>query len=319
MAVSQSKDGARSITFRQLRYFLAVAEHLHFRRAAEYVHLTQPALTLQIRALEEELGVKLLERNQQGTGLTYAGATFRDGAQELLKRLDRATERTVRAAHGKIGLLRIGFISTAPAAQIVPALVSCFHKTHPHVELTLQSLPTSEQLAMLQHDGLDIGFFRLPVTENDEIQTIALFQEPLVVLLPAHHSLARKRNLKLQDLKPFGFIMYAREHAPGYHDSIMRMLNDIGFNPIVTQEAGEMYTLVSLVSAGLGISVAPLSVKSYRLPGIVTRRIAGMPPAQVAMGVRRRNRHSDTEDFISLALQMCRAGVWKKASSREIG
>jgi DNA-binding transcriptional LysR family regulator len=303
----------RAITFRQLRYFLAVAEFLHFRKAAQYLHRTQPALTLQIRALEEELGVALLERNTQKTTLTYAGAVLRDEARELFASVERAAERTARAAHGKVALLRVGFISTAVAAQIMPRLVSRFRQSHPQVELQLRSLLTAAQISMLQNHTLDVGFFRYPITEHEQIQTIPIFREPLVVLLPATHSLAHKPELRLEDLRTSPFIMYARQSAPGYHDSIMRMLNEAGFNPMVAQETGEMYTLVSLVSAGMGVAIAPLSVRGYRLPGIVTRKLPGLSAAVVAIGFRRHNENADALAFIKLALKLHRASAQKPA------
>src|SRR6266702_5032223 len=124
---------------RQLRYFLAVAENLHFRKAAEIVHLSQPALTLQVRALEEELGVLLFQRNRHKTTLTAAGEILREEARSLLAAADRAAERTKRAARGQVGLLRVGFISTA-ASRVLPSIISVYREEHPEVELELRNI-----------------------------------------------------------------------------------------------------------------------------------------------------------------------------------
>jgi DNA-binding transcriptional LysR family regulator len=290
---------------RQLRCFLAVAELLHFSRAAERVHLSQPALSLQIRSLEEELGVRLLDRNHQKTALTYAGTILRDEARELLARADRLAEHAVQAAEGKTGLLRVGFISTA-AAHIVPPIVSRFRKTHPGVELELLHALTADQIARLENNTLDIGFFRLPITGHEEIETIPIHREPFMLLVPTTHALARRKNLRLADLKRSDFIVYARERAPGFHDFVLGMLQDAGVTPAVTQEANDMYTLVSLVSAGLGVSIAPLSVQNYRISGVVVRRIPRMPASEIALAFRKDSRHPAARAFINMALDIHR-------------
>jgi DNA-binding transcriptional LysR family regulator len=288
---------------RQLQYFLAVADCLHFSRASQQVHLSQPALSLQIRALEKELGVRLLERNRQKTGLTAAGRVFRDQARELLAQASRVAERTVQAAQGKLGRIRLGFISTA-AAHIVPPLVSRFRRSHPHVQLELRHTLTADQVAMLESNALDLGFFRLPIADPHEIETIPIHREPLSLFVPVTHALAHKKNLRLEDLEQSEFIVYARERAPGFHDFILRTLQDAGVTPAVTQEANDMYTLVSLVAAGLGVSIAPLSVQNYRISGVVVRRIAGLPPSEIALGFRKHDRHPAATAFIDLALKM---------------
>jgi len=295
---------------RQLRSFLAVADALHFRRAAAQLHLSQPALTMQIRALEEEMGVRLLERNRQETSLTYAGSVFQKEVRQLLERAGQGVERAQQAAKGIVGLIRVGFISTAAAAHILPPLISRFRLAHPEIELSLQNLLTSDQVAMLNDGTLDVGLFRLPVAAQDQLTIIPIYREPLVVLLPESDPLARKRNLRLIDLKQSAFVVYARSHAPDYHDLILRTLNDAGFSPNLAQEAGEMYTLVSLVSAGLGVALAPSSTQSYRLPGIVARKVPRLPSVEVGVGYCTRDLGPASRPFVELALAMGAARAW---------
>jgi DNA-binding transcriptional LysR family regulator len=297
---------------RQLRGFLAVADCLHFRRAAQLLHVSQPALSQQIKSIEEEIGVQLLMRNRRETSLTFAGAIFRDDVRKLLARAERGAEHAQQTAKGTIGLVRVGFISTAAAAHIMPPLISRFRKAHPEIELSLQNLLTSDQVTMLNDGSLDVGFFRLPITAQDQLQTIPIYKEALVLLLPESDPLARKRSLQLSDLKYSSFVVYSRSHAPGYHDFILRILNDAGFSPIISQEAGEMYTLVSLVSAGLGVALAPISTRNYRLPGIVARRVPGLPFAEVALGYRDETLTPACRLFVALTRELHSAGLWGK-------
>lgn len=286
---------------RQLKYFLAVAENLHFRKAADYVHLSQPALTLQIRALEEELGVMLLIRDRHKTRLTAAGEVLRDEVRDLLKAADHAAARTKRAARGQVGVLKIGFISTA-AARILPPLISTYRTQHPEVEFDLKNILSAEQIPALLDKTIDIGLLRLPIQEQDAIETYPLHSEPFVALLPAKHPLAKKHQIHLSMLKDCEFVMYSRRYAPGFHDQIMRMLNSAGLSPVIAQESKEMYTLAALVSAGLGVAIVPASVENYRIEGIVFRKLA--PPevlSKIGMIVLKENNHPAVRAFVALA------------------
>src|ERR1700683_1732065 len=147
---------------RHIRSFLSIAETLHFGRTAQLIHLSQPALSLQIRALEEEVGVRLFERNRRKTTLTAAGSAFRDDAARALAQLDQAFRKARLAGSGELGVLRIGFISTV-GVEIVPNIIRQFKKLNPEVEFSLRAIPTADQVRMLETGSLDIGFFRLPV------------------------------------------------------------------------------------------------------------------------------------------------------------
>jgi DNA-binding transcriptional LysR family regulator len=289
------------VELHQLRGFLAVAKGLNFSRAAEQIHLSQPALSIQIRMLEAELGVKLFERNHQGTALTRAGRVFQEEARAILDQAEQAVEHARLAAAGKFGRLRIGFISTA-VAHVVPALVSKFRESHPQVELELSHALTAEQIERIGAGSLDIGFFRVPILGPGGIHTIPIHREPFKVFLPASHPLAQRRNLRLKHLDGVQFIAYARKHAPGYHDFVISLLRDAGAVPAAIHEANDMYTLVSLVSAGLGIAIAPASVAHYRLPEVMVRDAGRLPLSEVALGYREDLRHPAALAFIQLTL-----------------
>jgi DNA-binding transcriptional LysR family regulator len=287
--------------FNQLRSFLAVAKALNFSRAAEQIHLSQPALSIQIRVLEKELGVKLFERDHQRTLLTKAGKVFEEEARCILAQAAEAVEHAQLAAAGKSGRLRIGFISTA-VAHVVPALVSAFRLTHPRVALELRHALTAEQVALLKNRSLDLGFFRVPVLDAGPIQTIPVFHEPFKVFLNASHPLAHRRDLRLHHLDGTDFVVYARHHAPGFHDSVLNLLKDAGAVPAAIYSASDMYTLVSMVSAGVGIAIAPASVEHYRLPKVIVRAIAGLPLSEVALGYLQGLEHPAAKAFIDLTL-----------------
>src|SRR5258705_4929166 len=168
---------------RQIRAFLSIAETLHFGRTAELIHLSQPALSLQIRALEEEVGVRLFERNRRKTTLTAAGVAFRDDAAAALSQLDQAIRKARLAASGKLGLLRIGFISTA-GSEIVPNIIRQFRELNPEVEISLRAITTVDQVRMLEAGSLDIGFLRLPISGHSALDVVTAHLQLIVLVLP---------------------------------------------------------------------------------------------------------------------------------------
>ncbi|ABD90116.1 LysR family transcriptional regulator [Rhodopseudomonas palustris] len=288
---------------RQIRAFLAVAEDLHFRKAAERLGLTQPALTLAIQALEEEIGVPLLQRDRHDTKLTFAGEVFRGDITEMLASAEQAAERVRRASAGMFNYLKIGFISTATTARFMPRLISEFRRIHPQVELGLQNHVNVDLLAMIESAALDVAFIRLPLVTPHRVEIASVYKERHVLLLPADHPLTQQPSLRVRDLQNAPFIMYSRRNAPGYHDLIMRTLNSNGINPTIAQEVGEMYTLVALVAAGIGIAVAPISARNYNLPGVVLREASWLPAAEIGLAFRKDDSRPASRLFIDLALR----------------
>jgi len=302
---------------RQIRSFLSIAETLHFGRTAELIHLSQPALSLQIRALEGEVGVKLLERDRRKTTLTAAGMAFRDDAAAAVLRIEQAVRSARMAADGKLGLLRVGFISTA-GNEIVPDIVRRFRKSNPQVEFSLRNILTIDQIQMLDMGLLDIGFLRLPIGEHPELEIIAIHREPFVVVVPRSHKLAKNRKVRLRELSGQAFVMYERSYAPGFHDLLFGMLRDAGVVPNISQTAGQMPTLISLVDAGMGISILPASAVRHSAASVIACEIAdAIPMSEIGIAINRRNRTAIIDNFMSCALgELGQAGEWAPAKRR---
>jgi DNA-binding transcriptional LysR family regulator len=287
---------------RQIRSFLSIAETLHFGRTAELIHLSQPALSLQIRALENEVGVRLFERNRRKTTLTAAGVAFRADAATAVSQLDQAVRRAKLAANGKLGLLRVGFISTA-GNEIMPTIVRQFRESNPEVEFSLLNVLTADQLLMLDVGSLDIGFLRLPIGEHPELEVVRVHREPFVVVVPLSHKLAKKKKIHLRELSGQAFVMYERSYAPGFHDLMLGILRDAGIVPHVRQTAGQMPTLISLVAAGMGISILPRSTVTHSVASVVPCEIAdAISMSEIGMAVNKRNRPAIVDNFRLFAL-----------------
>jgi len=303
LSVMSYANKINEMELRQIRSFLSIAETLHFGRTAELIHLSQPALSLQIRALEEEVGVRLFERNRRKTTLTAAGFAFRDDAAAAVSQLDQAIRRARLAADGKLGLLRIGFISTA-GNEIVPNLVRRFRESSPEVVFSLRNILTTDQIQMLGAGSLDIGFLRLPIGEHLGLEVVAVHREPFVVVTPLSHRLAKRKRVALHELSGEDFVIYERSYAPGFHDLIFGMLRDAGVIPNVCQTAGQMPTLISLVDSGMGISILPASAVKHSGASVVACGIADkIAMSEIAIAVSKRFRTAVVDNFRSFALK----------------
>jgi DNA-binding transcriptional LysR family regulator len=292
---------------RQIRSFLSIAETLHFGRSAKLIHLSQPALSLQIRALEEELGVQLFERNRRKTTLTAAGLAFRDEAVAALSQLDQAIRRARLAADGKLGLLRIGFVSTA-ASEIVPNIIRQFREANPEVECSLRNILTADQVQALESGALDIGFLRLPVGDHPALDVVTVHREPFVLVVPASHKLAKRKRVRLREVSGENFVMYERAYAPGFHDRIFGMLRDAGIVPSVSQTAAEIPTLIALVDSRMGIAILPASAIKYSSASVIACEIVDQTAmSEIGIAVSKPVRAAVVENFRSFALKkLCR-------------
>jgi DNA-binding transcriptional LysR family regulator len=288
---------------RQIRSFLSIAETLHFGRTAELIHLSQPALSLQIRALEEELGVRLFERNRRKTTLTAAGCAFRDDAAAALSQLDQAIRRARLAANGKLGQLRIGFISTM-GTEIVPNIVRQFRESNPEVEFSLRAITTADQIPMLETGSLDIGFLRLPIGGHPALDVVTVHREPFLLVVPSSHNLAKRKRVRLHELSGHEFVMYERTHAPGFHDLILGILREAKIVPNVSQTAAEISTLVSLVAAHMGVAILPASAVKHRIASVTACDIVDkIPMSEIGIAFSKRVRAAVVDNFRSFALK----------------
>jgi DNA-binding transcriptional LysR family regulator len=261
---------------RTLRYFVTLAEELHFGRAAARLSITQPPLSLAIRGLEEELGVRLFARTRRQVALTYAGASFLEQAQDILARTGAAIELARAADRGRVGRLAIGFMS-ASIVTLLPPVLREFAAAHPGVRLELRELTLPQQAAALRRRDIQVGFVRPPVPDA-ELVTATLLEEPLVVALPTGHPLTRLRRIRAARLADEHFVMFQR--APGLvlHDLVLGFCLRQGFTPRVTQEASQSHAVVGLVSAGIGVALVPASVREIRLRGVEFRPLAEKSP-----------------------------------------
>jgi DNA-binding transcriptional LysR family regulator len=288
---------------RQIRSFLSIAETLHFGRTAELIHLSQPALSLQIKALEEEVGVRLFERNRRKTTLTAAGLAFRDDAAAALSQLEQAMRSARLAANGKLGLLRIGFISTV-GSEIVPNIVRQFRELNPEVEFSLRAIPTADQVQMLESGSLDIGFFRLPIGGHSALEVVTVHRERFVLVVPASHKLATRKRVRLSEVSGQNFVLYERTYAPGFHDLIFGMLRDARIVPNISQTAAELSMLISLVDAHMGVAILPLSAVKHSVASVVACDILDrIPMSEIGMAVRKGTRAPVVDNFRSFALK----------------
>ena len=302
-ALSETRPCDNDMELRHIKSFLSIAETLHFGRSAELIHLSQPALTLQIQALEEEVGVKLLERSRRGTKVTAAGAAFREHAITAVAQVEQAVRRARLAANGKVGLLRVGFTSTA-GNEIMPNLIRDFGDSNPEVEFSLHNIHTLSQIQMLDADSLDVGFLRLPSREHSELEVVPIHREPFVFVVPASHRLADKENVHIREVAADEFVMYERTVAPDCHDLIFGMMRDAGVVPTVRQTAQQMPTLISLVASGMGISILPSSAVKHSRAAVAACEIADViPMSEIGLAVSKRNRRPIVEAFRAFALK----------------
>jgi DNA-binding transcriptional LysR family regulator len=288
---------------RQIRSFLSVAETLHFGRSAELIHISQPALSNQIRALEGEVGVRLFERNRRKTTLTAAGVAFQNDTAAWLPQLDQAIRKAKLAANGKLGLLRIGFISGV-GAEIVPNIARQFEDFNREVEFSLLAIPTAHQLQMLQAGSLDIGFLRLPIGEQSALEVLTVHREPFVLVVPSSHKLAKRKRVRLSEVSGENFVMNERSYAPGFYDLIFGMLRDARIVPNVSQTAADLSTVISLVGAQMGVAILPASAVKHSVASVVACDIVGdLPMSEIALVCDKRVRTPVVDNFRSFALE----------------
>ena len=259
-----------------LRHFVAVAERLHFGRAAAALHMSQPPLSRSIRDLESQLGATLLARTRRRVELTPEGARFLEEAKRVLQSLDQAVLEVGRMAAGDSGRLRLGFVSLADYG-VLPGLLKAYKAARPGVALALREMLSPEQASALAAGELDFGLLLPPVP--GELEHLVVQRERFLAAVPSRHRLARARGrLSMRELQQEAFVMAPRDIAPGLHDIVIGLAARAGFAPRVAQEAIQMQTVVSLVSSGLGVAIVPASLANLGRRGVVYRELADPHP-----------------------------------------
>ena len=272
------------IELRHLRFFLTVAEELHFGRAAERLHMTQPPLSQAIATFEQTLGAHLFERSRRQVTLTAAGAALLPEARRLLDAAASLPELVRRAAAGEAGRLALSFVTPADYS-VLPPLLRDYSAAYPNVQLVLQEATTDLQIDDLLHGRIDAGLVipPLPDKASERLDYRKLLEEPLVLCAPAG-MLPGAGPVELVALPLLPLIIFPRKSAPALHDAILSCFHDAGIVPTIGQEAIQMQTIVSLVSAGMGLALVPQSVSNLMRPGVEYRALAGRSPL-VELGV----------------------------------
>ena len=255
---------------RHLRYFIAVAEELHFGRAAELLGISQPPLSQQIQALEQEVGARLFERTNRRVALSEAGRLFLDEARLVLAQVDKAADVARRAQLGELGEMKIGFTSSAPFNSNIPQAIFAFRQAFPAVHLHLREMSSKMVADALVDESIEIGLMR-PLPLPDSLEYLELMRETLVAVLSSKHPLASRieTGLRLSELALEPFVFFPRSYGSGLYAQLLSLARDAGFSPHFAQEAGEAMTIIGLVAAGLGVSVLPASYKRIRIEGVV--------------------------------------------------
>jgi DNA-binding transcriptional LysR family regulator len=273
--------------FSQLRCFAAVAEELHFGRAAARLNMTQPPLSRQIQVLERILDVQLLERTSRSVRLTAAGRSFLPEAQRILRLAETATHLTRQVAAGRAGVLKLGF-TAASAYDFLPRLITALRRALPDVTLSLREMVSKDQIEELLAGRIDAALVRPPVT-HPELIAIRALAEPLKIALPADNPLAARNELAPRDLGSEPLIAYAPNEARYFHDLVQDLFAEAEIQPRIVQQLTQIHAILALVRAGLGIALVPAAAERLRFEGVVFRPLA-LPaprPAELLLAWRR--------------------------------
>ena len=292
-----------NLELRQLRYFAAVAEELHFGKAAQRLHMTQPPLSQAIQALEELLGAPLFERNRRGVALTAAGAALLPEARRMLLQAQELPQLVQRAAAGEAGRLALAFVSSADYS-VLPPFLRAYRAAYPQVQITLQEATSDLQLDDLLHNRIDAGLLIPPLPDKAklELDYLPVLNEPLVLAMPAGlPALKKKGKLSLIGLPRLPLIVFPRAISPALYDAILSVFRDAGITPEIGQQAIQMQTIVSLVSAGMGMALVLQSVSNLMRPGVEYRALSDATPlVETGLAWRRDNASPVLRGFLEL-------------------
>ena len=262
------------IELRQFRQYIAVAEELSFRRAAERLNMAQPPLTATIKRIEDEVGTVLIERTNRIKRLTEAGRVFLDEARKTVNQAERAMLAAQRAGAGLTGTLRVTFVASA-AREILPSILLRFREHYPAVTLELREAMTTQQLASLANNESDLGFVIPPLQDAENLKIEVISRNRLVAALPEGHPLTKADQITLADMSQESWILFAARQGPGLHRIIHAACAKAGFSPRIGQEAPQMDTIASLVAGGMGVALVSSALATGGRKGVVFRELAG--------------------------------------------
>lgn len=288
---------------RLLHQFVAVAEELHFGRAAERLHMAQPPLSQAIKNLEEVVGVKLLTRSKHFVALTPAGRVFLNDARDLLARERRAIDAARRASAGSTGRITIGFVGSV-SYELLPRFLRQFKERFPATHVDLRELTSREQIENLHARKIDLGIVRLPLTDAADVALHPIEVERFIAVLPSDHRLAGVNELRLNDLSGESFMAFPPDKIPSLHAKFLMACEECGFSPRIALEAWQMSSMVSLVAAGMGIALLPAQVRKIPHAGVVYKDLADRSKhieLKIAMAWRPDDVHEDIRAMLAMA------------------
>jgi DNA-binding transcriptional LysR family regulator len=294
--------GRGTMELRHLRYFVAVAEELHFTRAAERLGIKQPPLSLQIRQLERELGTSLFHRLTRGVELSETGTLLLDEARRILDQVERIKAEVQSRARGETGCIHLGFAGATCFQPLVPGIIRAHRERYPGVLVSPEQRDTTRLVAGLRSGEIDVAFVRPPLSDGEGLEVEPLVEEPMVIALPESHPRAADRSMPLAALAEEIFILFPRAVAPDLHDAIVASCQRAGFSCKLSQAAPQISTTVLMVAAGLGVSIVPQSIAQIRLAGVAYIRIEGEAPrASISLAYRRDDRSTTVRNFVASA------------------
>lgn len=303
---------------RHLRYFVAVAEELHFGRAAERLRIAQPPLSRQIRDLEREVGTRLFDRVARGVELTPAGHAFLPEARLTLAQAERAQRTALRAAQGEIGRLRVGFVEAATYSDILPNVLGFFRMHLPLIGLSLFDMDSGDQEGAFRDGRIDIGILQsAPADAERWLRVEAVFSERMIVALPELHRLAGRDRLTLRELAGESFVLCPRSNDPTLYDALIADCRSAGFSPRVLQEATAWHTLSGLAAADIGVAFVPRSLSRVKRPGVVFRSVRDLSARLAIFAAWKKGEKSPVlERFITALKAVAKSDSAVKGSRR---
>ncbi|QJB55115.1 LysR substrate-binding domain-containing protein [Pseudodesulfovibrio sp. zrk46] len=288
---------------RQIKYFIAVAEELHFGRAAERCHIAQPPLSQQIKKLEEEVGVKLLERTSRKVALTPEGNEFLRRCRDIMDRIDEAVHCIQDMSKGLEGQLHVGFIGPAALSKL-PQTIRAFREANPNIRLEFSAKSTTEQLPMLRADRLDIAFVRLFGHDTSGLNTMVFLREPYVLAIPEGHHFTDRKRVDITDLKGEPLIFNQRIAQPALYRSLIGSFHKAGFMPNIVQEVNTEQSTVALVATGLGCALVPASSAGDKRSGVTFKPLDGdLPQWEITALWKQKNETALLRKFLKVVAE----------------